>query len=159
MYPDRPLQAKLAERMDGVQKNKECLLALFELFSHCCKGLSGEESRECRKAKSPNGKAGECRKAQSPSPRVKIVLTPANQAPPKVKIVRAPKHYSAAYRVSLLRHPPVGNTRSRTKPQIHTPRINTSRAIDFGQERKRLKSPPTHWSRAIAPEIQTLETI
>jgi hypothetical protein len=107
--------------MDGVQKNKECQKALFELFSHCCKGPSGEES-------------GECRKAQSPSPGVKIVLTPANQASPGVKIVRAPKQYSTAYRVSLLRHPHGGNTRSRTKTQAHTPRTNTSRAIDFGKK-------------------------
>ena len=106
--------------MDGVQKNKECQKALFELFSHCCKGPSGEES-------------GECRKAKSPSPGVKIVLTPANPAPPRVKIVRAPNHYSAAHRVSLLRHPHGGNTRSRTKTQAQTPRANTSRAIDFGE--------------------------
>ncbi len=66
--------------MDGVQKNKECQKALFELFSHCCKGPSGEESGECRKAQSPNGEAGggagrlnpqmaklgECRQAKSP---------------------------------------------------------------------------------------------
>ena len=64
---------------------------------------------------------------------------PEAQSPsPGVKIVRAPKSYSAAHRVSLLRHPHGGNTRSRTKTQAQTPRTNTSRTIDFGQERKRL---------------------
>ena len=48
---------------------------------------------------------------------------------PKVKIVRAPKHYSAAHIASLLRHPHGGNTRSRTKPQSQTPKTNTNCAI------------------------------
>ena len=43
-----------------------------------------------------------------------------------------------------------------------TPKSNTQNQHQprhqFWKERKRLKSPPTHWSRAIAPEIQTLET-
>ena len=244
--PGQTVASLLAERMDGVQKNKECQKALFELFSHCCKGPSGEESGECRQAKSPNGEAGECRQAKSPKrrswgmpglnpPKVEVRLHPLahenrsrtktllcgpqsilpapspwwqytfahqnpsthtqnqhqprhrfwrdnprcnlsaiglrdriaakpgnaggsipngeargmpggsiplthenrsrrdwqTQTPPGVKIVRAPKHYSAAYRVSLLRHPPIGNTRSRTKPQTHTPKINTNCAIDF----------------------------
>ena len=47
--------------MDGVQKNKECQKALFELFSHCCKGPSGEESGECREAKSPMASWGNAR--------------------------------------------------------------------------------------------------
>jgi hypothetical protein len=65
---------------------------------------------------------------------VKIVLTPANPALSRSEIVRAPKSYSAAYRAYLLRHPLGGNTRSRTKTQAHTPRINTNRAIDFGEK-------------------------
>ena len=125
------MQAKLAERMDGVQQNKECQEALFELFSHCCKGPSGEESGECRRPNPPKAKLGNARRQIPQSGG-------ATPPPSRTKIVCAPKHYSAAHRAYLLRHPHGGNTRSRTKTQAHTPRTNTSRAIDFGQERKRL---------------------
>ena len=74
----------------------------------------------------PKGEAGECRGSIPQKWR-------CDSTPSRTKIVRAPKHYSAAYKVSLLRHPPVGNTRSRTKTQAQTPRTNTSRTIDFGK--------------------------
>ena len=74
----------------------------------------------------PKGEAGECRGSIPQKWR-------CDSTPSRTKIVRAPKHYSAAHRVSCLRHPHGGNTRSRTKTQAHTPRTNTSRTIDFGK--------------------------
>ena len=104
-------------------------------------------------------KLGNAGRPNPPHPGVKIVRTEAGK----------PK-------------PPQSENRSRTKSLLYglqsifaapspwwqytfahqTPKSNTQNQHQprhqFWKERKRLKSPPTHWSRAIAPEIQTLET-
>ena len=137
MYPDRLLQACLQKGWTEYKKTKSARrrsLSFFHIVARAppARRVGNADRPNPPMAKlgnadrpnPPKGEAGECRGSIPQKWR-------CDSTPSRTKIVRAPKHYSAAHRVSLLRHPPIGNTRSRTKPQTHTPKINTNCAIDF----------------------------